>query len=710
MDGQGGESAPAVDHSSQVQRRLATVQLLLSSERSATEHDILIATVVEALRTGAKSDHELVAFANTVWPGAGISEVQMGLALETAKAAGLIDCRERLDGSPSWEARDITTLDLTSSDAWAEGVVERCEDFLLSRGQEAFGQLDRETAHAWVAILEDALFAGIREAFGRPDTGFELVGSKLFAPQGYDLSVMHSVIDTRCRTEETSTFLKGMVLEALDSSNPFGSELVHTIATGYVLHLFISRRDLLEDRREVGSLEGQTVYFDTPILLRLLGPLRDAEIVWKTVRSSRLQGVAFILHQETLDELDGVLGRASEDAHGIEEDLRSGSSASLLADIVATRPLQLWLEKKSLGELDSWQEFRDQVVTVRSELLHCGVILANPTASYSLVETGLFEEFRSALEIEMETRPGGRGVAQIRHDASLLVSAHQCRQAFQGGGLWPGSVILTIDRALTPAYRMARREDAGSFPIAVTLSQWIGIITSCADPAATEELAKTVSSEVAYETLLSIAVRFPVESSRALARVLSSGNADSAADVRFAQMTIEDVLSSQPDIVEDPVKAANEVATIVIAERSRRMSFATTAQRQFADDERRRAERETAANQAVARREQAARVEAEAASLSASRRATKAEGDLAAEQLRSRRMPVIYVLMTVGLIVAIGFGVFGLVGFAVGTAGAVVVLWYRGDEWSRNKDKSWRHLLAALLPEVLGVFDILRRS
>src|SRR5664280_1492169 len=96
----GDEMAQMGLERAEVQRRLATVQLLLST-RAATAHDILIATAVESLRSGPKSDDELFRFANTVWPGAGITELQMGLALQSAHAAGLIGDSDRLDESHS---------------------------------------------------------------------------------------------------------------------------------------------------------------------------------------------------------------------------------------------------------------------------------------------------------------------------------------------------------------------------------------------------------------------------------------------------------------------------------------------------------------------------------------------------------------------------------------------------------------------------------
>jgi hypothetical protein len=143
--------------------------------------------------------------------------------------------------------------------------------------------------------------------------------------------------------------------------------------------------------------------------------------------------------------------------------------------------------------------------------------------------------------------------------------------------------------------------------VAVTISEWLGIVTGCADPAMAEALAPTVTAEVAYETLISIAVRFPIESSRTLARVLSQGHVTSPTDLHIAQLTIADVINSQPSIVDDPVKAGNQIASIVISNQARRFASAAPHQRTNAADERERTERQIAISHALAKREKEAR-------------------------------------------------------------------------------------------------------
>jgi hypothetical protein len=705
------ESVPTTPAASQdkVRRRLATVQLLLSTERTATQHDILIATAFEALRSGPKSDVELEAFANDVWPGAGVTSVQIQMALGTAEAAGLIKQVPRLDASLSWAITDPGLLDMSGSDDWARSVVIRCEDFLMNRGSEAFGDLDRTTAHLWMGILEDALFAGIRDAFTGGEGGVRTIGSATLAPKGYDLSLMFGIVDEHSDNEGSRGFLKSMVVEALDPSNPFGSELVHTIATGYILHSFLARRDLVGARQEVGSLTNQCVLLDTPMLLRLLGSEETSGIVWKAIRSTIEQEVSIVLHRETIRELESLLSRVTDDAAGIEGDLANGSLTAALAELVDQLPLKLWLDRVGRGESLTWSQFCDQVTGLVTKLEREGVTVRMAASNYSLSDSALFALFREALGDFLASRNSSRGTNQIAHDAYLLVAADRIREAHVDDGLWPGAVILTIDTALTPSYRSAKGLGTETFPMALTLSQWIGIITNCAAPAAAEALARTVPAEVAYETLLSIAVRFPIESARTLAKVLIAGDAAGPTDLRYAQLTIDDVLRDQPDIVDNPIQAANQVATIVIAERGRRLSLASSAQREFASNERIRAEKESAISKALAQREQRAREEAEARAITETKRADTAETDLAIAELRAKRMPVIYIAISFGFIAAIVLGLLGLWGFMIGTLIGVGVLWRQGDEWSRDPNKSWLHLLTALIPEVLGAFDFFRK-
>src|SRR5450759_4683005 len=70
--------------------RLSAVHALLSVERQATEYDIVITTVLEALRPGPMTDLDLLVEVRRVWPGAGLSAARLDAAVSVASRAGYV--------------------------------------------------------------------------------------------------------------------------------------------------------------------------------------------------------------------------------------------------------------------------------------------------------------------------------------------------------------------------------------------------------------------------------------------------------------------------------------------------------------------------------------------------------------------------------------------------------------------------------------------
>lgn len=696
--------------SSAVRRRLAAVRLLLSTERRATEHDILIATIFESLCTGARSTDELLGFCHDIWPGAQITIMQVAAALETAKAGNLVLEVTRSEQASLWRLVDSSTLNIGGSADWASAVLQRCEEFLADRAQDAFGYVERTSVRLWLGILEDALFAGIQSAFAKESIDVQVVAAWTLAPRDYDLPLMFKVVEERCGAADVRGFLQAMVVDALDPANPFGSELVHTIATGYVLHSFLARRDLRSERTDLGSFDGHRALLDTPVILSLLGPRKDAQGIYQMIATTLEQGVVVGVHHETLEELENLLDRLESVAVELEEDLAAGTDLAVLTLLVQEEPIRLWLDRRAGGRAETWADFRRLVSVAVSQLKAIGVQFVRPTEDYDERDLILFERFQEVLRGILEARSGGgRGPTQIEHDAHLLVSVSKGRGLAKRESPWPGAFVITTDRKLDSAYRSAVGQGIRAMPVAVTPAQWMGVITTFASPRLAEELAQVVPTEVARQTLLSIATRFPIEASRTLARVLSHGEASSAVDLRVAQLRIEDLYAEGIELPADPISAANRVATEVLVQRGQRLNAAAAAQRRFAEEERQRAVLRSEVTCALADRERQARTVAEDHRDVLERRLADAEKRAIDAEVRSRRKAWIYSFLTLGAVVSLLAAATGLYGILTGTLVSMAVLWRQSDVWIKDSDRSFLYLLVAVIPELFGVIDIIRR-
>lgn len=637
--------------------QLSAVRLLLSTDRKAEEHDILIATAVEVVSTGSKTTEEIVRFAQLSWPSAGISVLHVQGALETACAAGLMTPTERLDGSKAWELSATAQLESSSSQAWADDALSRFEVVLCGRAREAGLDPSGDEVKTWKSVLLDVLFEGIRTAFAtQGPAAAQLQGGRLLVMRMYDLDSMLADLAARVPREDVRSVLQALVLESLDQSSPFGAEIVHYIATGYVLHAFLARWDHPEARATV-SLAGEVAILDTPLLVRLLGPGGHRRPIEQSVASARTAGVEVRVYNDTIAELRAVLVRLEHTAREIERRLADGVDAGLLAAMITEEELIAhWLRRHALKELDTWDAFVGDLDRTVTTLKSMGVVVTDEPG-FDMAEVGLFHRFDNALRRHIEQRNGGRGDAQIGHDARLLVAAERVRLERAGGG-WPGAVVVTFDRVMTPAYRDETATDR-QYPVPVTPSQWIGILTAGTEPATTEELAEAVATETAQQTLLSVATRFPVAASLQLVAVLSSTDATTEVDIRLAQLSMDDLLAQQPDIIDNPERAGTQVAGIVVSKRGARTSAAGTAQSQFASRERARAEIQAATAQAEAQAVKKV-LGSTTDDLTAERaKSEQLENEKADLEEYARRRPVGWVVAALLVLVAVAGGLFG---------------------------------------------------
>jgi hypothetical protein len=707
VDDPGGEPASAFDDetatagsASLARDQLAAVQLLLSTERRATEHDILIATSAEALADGPKSTAEIVRFAKAAWPGAGLTLIHVDAAMNSAAASGLVEALSRLDGSLTWQLTDAGKLDFEGSRDWADSVLARCERFLQEEATKAFGHVPPAQVHQWMQVLLDALFAGIRSAFTCEDPEIRLVGGRLFVPRGYDLDLMRNIIEDLCTVDDVRAFLEAMARAAIDPSDPFGAELVHFIATGYLLHSFLARRDHQAARTTVGSLRAEHAILDTPALIPLLGCHAEARPVHQAIANALDAGMNVIVHADTVDELKRLLARFETDARDIETDVAAGTDPLILAGLVDEHVLGLWLRKSRDGHLPSWLDFAASVKDVLGTLAAMGVRLGATTEDYTLAEAGLQLQFRDGLKASLTQRHAGRGASQIDHDAHLMLAAYrQCHLApASTSKAWPGAIIVTSDAVLVDTYRQATGEAESAFPISVTPSQWIGIITSCADPATVECLAQVAADEVARETLLAVATHFPVEASRELSRALSAEPDTSLTDVRVAQMTIDDLLKAQPDILGDPAGAGTRIAGEVLAHRSHRLGAAAREQRRFAEEESQRARESASLAAALADQERKAHE-------ATTGRAGNTEAELRSARVRADRRPKVFLVLGALLVVLLVAAWQTWWWVLLGTVSSMLLLWNRGEEWANNEKQTLRTVAAGFLPELLVIFQ-----
>lgn len=667
--------------------QLAAVRLLLRSERSVDISDILLATVFDAVATDPKTTNELDQIVKRAWPGIVFTRSSLVATLEAARTKGLLDRVKRLDTTEAWSLASFGRGELTASQDWANDVLRRASQRLAKEARDFLGTSQDEDVARWVSILFDVLVLGIAHAFTMDGGELTVIDDRLLFPSSYDLSFMDSELAKRCQSAEILAFLRAELRVALDPAQEFASELVHYIATGYVLYAYLARRDNPTARSNVGSLTGEQAILDTPVLLEVLADAEARSPALEILTIAINQGVEIAVEASSFTELERVLDQRDADAVSLEEALEVGVDLQTVRATLSDAVLLAWLHCNPLAGKSylTWSLFRIRAKRLSSTLQAIGAQILtsdNWDLQMSANHASLVASLRTSLP------PNARGEWNLEHDARLLVLAEHTRSANppNANKVWPGSLVVSPDTHMNPAYAMVFGQQ--SFPVTVTLVQWAGLLGGCATPMALEELVDAITDEVRRRTLFERSVAVPTETAIELARSLRATEV-SAADIQDVQLSLEDVLAEQPDVLGIDPEAAREFAARALSKRQLRTNRAYLQHRAALTSERDRVDRQLADAQAA--KEEALK------SADMVPRSRLAELEAGRERLkRGLLVTVTTALLIVLLVGLVGSHVLVGKGRGVGVLGLIIFVGL-GIDFAVHEKRRWYEPLGALI-------------
>ena len=678
--------------------QLASVRLLMSSEREAAIHDLLLATSFEYLDSGARTGQEVATHLATVWPGIRHSRHAIDQIMKEAERANYV----RVDGHQGsmtiWAIAERGRLDLDGSRKWARDVLNRIESQVRRAALDYFGSVEFHPLRRWTEILIESISVSLKRGFSADPSKVDVVDN-LLIPAEVDIRIVDEHLNQFVKNDDVRDFLRTVARSSLDPASDLGSELVHNLTLGYVLHAFAAGFDNRVARDSIGSLRNEAFILDTPVLLQLSGPRTLAESVTTILCSARDMGVRIVVLRRTMDELRKVLDARNEEGEAIEENLRKHEVEvpHLLASL-SDQVLRMWLSSEPDGGSNwlTWSSYRARcertTATIRALGGETGVTMAPK-------DDEDHSRFERSLAASLEQRGRGRGYWQISHDAEILTSLGILRAENPADHtkIWPGAIVVSPDTHLVDSYRLGSRSISQDFPAAVTVGQWAAILAKCSDPVAAESLAKTLSSEVSAQAALSRAVTVPLETALHIARSLKGA---SVSDVSLGAigLSLDDVLAVEPAVDQASPTMAQELAARVLAQRHARLERVTQEQRDAATRERQEAEKHRVRHEVqVAERERVHRQEAERERERASKFENKSkelEEQLAEERVLMREQSRRLFVSTLVCLLVLGSTIVTYVSGAVGTRGLVggsigtIILIGLSIDWYRNR-RSW---------------------
>ena len=243
----------------------------------------------------------------------------------------------------------------------------------MEHAKATYGAVTYAQGKLWAGILSRAIALGIANSHSAHTGSVQRLPDSMLIPTSYDFSGIKAYIERFAQQAELREFLIVMALAALDATDTFGNQLVNCISTAFILQAFLARRDQLAAQGLVGSLAGQVVILDTPVLLRLLAPRRFASALEAAIRRALEEGAEVLVLEHVADELQDVVERVErQDARQIEMSLKQGVDPGRLANLTGDEVLDMWLDGQKTGIYASWDDFKGTALGLAESLRKMG--------------------------------------------------------------------------------------------------------------------------------------------------------------------------------------------------------------------------------------------------------------------------------------------------------------------------------------------------
>ncbi len=674
--------------------QLAAVGAVLSHDRRATEHDIVIQAALEPLREGPKSESWLVSYLQGVWPGAGVNSARLAAAMGVARQAELV-VRGSHNGQVEWSLTPKAAAEVSHMRDWANDILESTARQVREQLAAAGRDVTPSEALLWTGRLKHALLVAVRGSFAAYNGEVTGNGDTLLAARHYDLQSMRkSVLETAGGASDAELLLS-LAMSAINPVTDFGNDLVTTITVGYMLHAFIGRLDHLQDRASIGSLKGEYALLDTTVLKLLLGAPEQAQSLHRAITAAVEAEMVVIVPEHYLGELQDLINGIAGDNRDLIRSVETGKIKPLdLSAVIDNEILSLWLRGLGAGTYRNFADFRVAASSLGATLRTYGVRVqphGNKTSDNA-------KRFIPPLAAEVAKRLRTRTAAALTRDAEAMALAHRLRRSGGSSTFWPTAWVITGDACMGPAYKHLYPADA--FPLTLTPASWLSILCNCSTPATAAGLALAASKLLAEDAFMNVAARFTPKTAAEIARALGPEAGGSTLDLHVAQLSLDEILHNQPDFDQDNNALGARIAAEVIRKRGERQTASfeqarmrdNTAMHRSEGQLTRRLQEEIAARKAV---EQLVREERA--------NATSAAEATARERLLGRRRSVL-----VGVIVATIAAISALAYFRMWpgvalTVAALLVLAYQGRRWLTDSQASWRDLVVGSAVGILGI-------
>ena len=540
---------------------LDAVQDVLQRKSAATEADLISAAACQFLRRGPGTTDEILIAVRRIWPRFDASKDIVLAALGVSTDLGLTAWD---DTKQIWFLTADGLADIQQHAKWVNGLRERTTAEIRVRTRQGIGlELDADEANLWLDTLVAALVPAIDESLRQHLGSARMLIEGKITPRATDNTSVQRALENSSPRVEVVQLLQSLALSALDPLDPFGLELVTHIATGCVLHSYVSGSSKQTLTHALGEAQSQRAILDTPVLISLIGPAKDQRDAELSIKQASSQGWDVVVPKHSLEELNELvdrelprLQRLYQEAH--ERNARIDFYAALVDDqfhgIIITALQE--------GTYERLSDVTKAVQELPGRLQELG---ATVREHGNEISPDRRDKCKKALAEYLNRTNRPRSPKVIARDAETMTMAWRRRRR-ETSAHWPGAWIITTDQAMNPAYSSISSDRVS---ITLSLAQWTTVIAISARPTELVQLATVAAGQFVDEAVWQLPARFPEEFAIKLAAQLSPEQGGSNLDLHQAQ-----VMRQLPEMLDQIASNASPtvLASKVLAERTKRLN------------------------------------------------------------------------------------------------------------------------------------------
>ena len=531
---------------------------LLDPNRRGSRRDLVISTLVTVLAgSNSITSHRLFDAIRGMWKTSTLNDEALNGALRDARAAGLIVERnlngERLysisaDAAAETEQDRIYVGHILTS--FQNQISERLSEYPKASG--AANRADRIVSHVLTAIARACQGSYAIEAPGASTSVRPMSVSQSAAMQyAYQL-----------HPKSVRLPVRDFALDALDTGEHFGNEIVHLIVvSGLLLGLTTQR-----GASETPSLDHMKVILDTSFLIDIVKPDAhpDRKSLQELIALSGRCNANLVVAQHTVDEWTRVWAGADADMGDSENRLRSISSG-LLSRLVSNPFVGIYIDYRNDGGEQSWLQWSASRREL-PELLRPLPVSIEEYAERDESDQQCYERLYETLRrySKDKTVPGGRTNAAAEADAKTATMVARWRSDHGE----TSSVFVARDRLTDRAYAECF---ANSKPLVIQPIIWLQYVGCLVvdDPSARIDFADLIADVAVRDTVLSMASTYTLDEVLSFSDLLISKGMEASAQI-IRELDDSALFDTADSLHQESSEALVMRAQAVIARRSTR--------------------------------------------------------------------------------------------------------------------------------------------